>query len=180
MKFRPTLIELICFVGITGILCCVFFPRPHHPLHEVKEKEMFGYWVAIPDGHSAYRLFLTNGGSGLLGVLDIHTNLWSVVSWQVTNREISIDLVPITEPEWSHEYIRGKVFFSDIRAIHGGVNQNGEHWKRERIFYREDSLKQHLAAASAIMTNHSQLLEPGVEGTDTNRAPSAAASRSQH
>jgi hypothetical protein len=160
VKHRPTLVEVLLVVCIAGILLAVFLPRHHHRLRPVTEQEMFGYWVAIPSAHSAFRLFLTNDGAGLLGSRDIYTNLYKVASWHVTNRDISIDLVPITEPEWPHEYIRGKVLFGEISAVRGGVNQNGERWKRDIIFYREEMVRQDLGAAAAIMTNHSQIIEP--------------------
>jgi hypothetical protein len=149
----------------------------------VTKQEMFGCWVAVPSAHSAFRLFLTNDGAGLLGARDIYTNLWRVASWQVTNRDISIDLVPITESKWPHEYIRGKVLFGEISAVRGGVNQNGEHWKRDIIFYREDVVRQDLEAAAAIMTNPTRTIEPdgAANGSqpirsETNRAPSATGS----
>jgi len=145
---------------------------------------MFGYWVSIPSYHSTYRLFLTNGSSGLLGVREIYTDLWSVVSWQVTNHDISIDLASITHPEWHHEYIRGHVELGEINAVHGGINQDGESYKSEMVFYREEMLKEDLAAASAVMTNYHQII--GTESaairsppfrSETNQTPSAAGSR---
>ena len=153
-KFRPTLLELLIIVGILGIVCGLIFPiTSHDHWRPVREQEMFGYWVSMPEVNSAYRLCLTNGGSGLLGVRDIYTNLWSVVSWQVTNRDISIELAPVTFPDWPHEYIRGKVGFGQIRAVRQGINQDGDKWKREMIFYREDRLKQALDEAASVMTN---------------------------
>jgi hypothetical protein len=161
MKYRPTLIEVLVVVCIAGILLAVLMPGHGHRLRPVTEQEMFGHWVAIPSGHSAFRLFLTNGGAGLLGGRDIYTNLWRVASWQVTNYDISIDLVPITEPDWPHEYIRGKVVFGEINAVRGGVNQSGENWKRDITFYREDIIRQNMDAAVAIMTNHGHVIEQG-------------------
>ena len=182
MKYRPTLIELLVVVCIVGILLAVLLPGHHHQPIPVREQEMFGYWLAIPGSHSAFRLFLTNGAAGLLGARDIYTNLWRVSSWQVTNRDISIDLVPITEPDWPHEYIRGRVLFGQIRAVHGGVNQNGQHWKRDIIFYREDMVRQDLDAAAAIMTNHTRIIDGAANGSqpirpETNSTSPAAGSR---
>ena len=184
MKYRPTLIEVLVAICIAGTLLAILLPRHHHRLRPVTEQEMFGYWVAIPRAHSAFRLFLTNEGAGLLGARDIYTNLWRVASWQVTNRDISIDLVPVTEPDWPHEYIRGKVLSGEISAVHGGVNQSGERWKRDIIFYREEMVRQDLDAAAAIMTNHTRIIErDGAANrsqpvrSETNRTSSAAGSR---
>ena len=162
-----SVLELILTVCILGLIAGLLYPvllipgYHHHRPRPVKEQEILGYWVSIPGAHSAYRLFLTNGGSGMLGVRDIYTDLWSVVSWQVTNRDLSIDLAPITHPEWSHEYIRGTVVWSgsEIRAVRGGENQRGERYKVEMIFYREDALRRAMDAASAVMTNHSKIID---------------------
>ena len=184
MKYRPTLIEVLVIICIAGFLLAVLMPGHHHRPRPVTEQEMFGYWVTIPSAHSAFRLFLTNGGAGLLGARDIYTNLWRVASWQVTNRNISIDLVPITEPDWPHEYIRGKVRFGEISAERGGVNQSGERWKRDIIFYRVNMVRQDLDAAAAIMTNHTRIIEQdgAANGSqpirsETNSTSSAAGSR---
>jgi hypothetical protein len=159
VKFRPNILHLLLAVAILGILAATLVPTTHHRLPPVKEQEMFGYWIAIPGAHEAFRLFLTNGGAGCLGSREIYTNLYRVASWHVTNREISIDLEPVTEPSWPHEYIRGKIGFSEIIAVRGGLNQRGEHWKRDINFFREETVLQDLGAASAIMTNHPQITE---------------------
>jgi hypothetical protein len=78
----------------------------------------------------------------------------------VTNRDISIDLEHVTEPSWPREYIRGKVGFGEIAAVRGGLNQSGEHWKREIKFYREETVLQDLGAAASVMTNQFQIIEP--------------------
>jgi hypothetical protein len=183
MRYRPTLIEVLVVIGIAGILLAVVMPGHGHRPRPVTEQEMFGYWVAIPSAHSAFRLFLTNDGAGLLGTRDIYTNLWRVTSWQVTNRDISIELAPITAPEWPNEYIRGKVLYGEIRGARGGVNQNGERWKRDITFYREDIVRQDLAAAAAIMRDHTEIIEPdgAANGSqpirsETNRTSSTAGS----
>lgn len=161
MKIRPNLLQLLLVVAILGILAGIFFPRiSHNRLHPVTEQEMFGFWIAIPSAHEAFRLFLTNGGSGCLGSLEIYTNLYKVASWQVTNRDISIDLEPLTEPSWPHEYIRGKVGIGEICGVRGGVNQSGEKWNRDITFYREKTVLQDLGAAASIMTNWSPVIEP--------------------
>jgi hypothetical protein len=185
LKFRPNILEVLLVVAIIGILAGVLIPitsRDHR--HPVTEQEMFGYWIAIPSAHEAFRLFLTNGGSGSLGSREIYTNLYRVKSWHVTNRDISIDLEPVTEPTWPHEYIRGKVGFSEIVGVRGGVNQSGEHWKRDINFYREETVLQDLGAAASVMTNQSQIIEPdgATNGSqpvrsDTNRTSSAVGSR---
>src|SRR6516165_7744928 len=106
MKLRPKIKGLLLAVAIAamlGILAGTFFPiTPHHRPFPASEQEMFGYWIAIPAAHEAFRLFLTNGGSGCLGSQEIYTNLYRVTSWHVTNRDISIDLEPVTEPSWPH------------------------------------------------------------------------------
>src|SRR6476646_974402 len=136
VKFRLTIIDLLIVVAIMVILAAFIIPTTgHHHPRKVKEQEMFGYWIALPGAHEVFRLFLTNGGTGCLGSREIYTNLYRVASWQVTNRDISIDLEPVTEPKGPHEYIRGKVRFGEIVAVRGGLNQNGEHWKRDIIFY---------------------------------------------
>ena len=121
---------------------------------------MFGYWIAIPSAHEAFRLFLTNGGAGSLGSREIYTNLYRVKSWHVTNRDISIDLESVTEPSWPHVYIRGTVGSGEIIGERGGVNQSGERWKRDINFYREETVLQDLGAAASVMTNQSQIMEP--------------------
>src|SRR5262249_29198004 len=104
MKFRLNILQLLLVIAILGILAGIFFPIvPHHRLRRIKEQEMFGYWIAIPGPHQAFRLFLTNDGGGWLGSRDIYTNLYRVTSWHVTNRDISIDLEPVTEPSWPPE-----------------------------------------------------------------------------
>jgi len=184
MKYRPTVLEVLIIIFIMGVLLAVFMSGHHHRPRPIAEQEMFGYWVAIPSAHSAFRLFLTNSGAGLLGARDIYTNLWKVTSCQVTNRDISINLAQITEPQWPHEYIRGKVLFGEIRAVRGGVNQNGEQWKRDIIFYRENIVRQDLGAVTTVMTNQTQIIEPdgAANGSqpirsETNRTSSAAGSR---
>jgi hypothetical protein len=161
MKTRPNLLQLLLIVAILAIVFAIFFPvtsgRGHRP-RPVKQEEMFGYWLSMPDANSAYRLFLTNG-SGMLGVRDIYTDLWTVAYWQVSNRDISIDLAPVTHPEWNHEYIKGKAYLGAISGVHVGINQNGERYKRDIVFYREDRLRENWQAASAIMTNPSQTIE---------------------
>lgn len=159
MKYRPNIVELLVIVAILAILATVLIPTHHHRPRPVKEQELFGYWIAVPNAHEAFRLFLTNGGSGCLGSREIYTNLYRVASWHVTNRDISIDLEPVTEPSWPHEYIRGKVRIGEIDAVRGGVNQSGENWKRDITFYREEVVLQDLGAAASIMTNGSQIIE---------------------
>jgi hypothetical protein len=169
VKFRPTILEVLVVVAIVGILSAVFFPGHHHRPHPVKEQELFGYWIAIPEAHSVFRLFLTNGGSGWLGSRDIYTNLYRVAAWHVTNRDIVIDLTNMNEPTWPPEYIRGQVGLGrgHITGVRGGVNQNGEHWTRDITFYPEQTVLQDLAAAVSVMTNHFQTVERNGAGNET-------------
>ena len=153
MKFRFTILELLVIVAIAGILAAVFLQPHHRRLRPLQEKELFGYWIAIPEAHSAFRLFLTNGGSGWLGSRDIYTNLYKITDWHVTNRNIVINLTNVNEPTWPREYIRGQAGFGHIVGVRGGVNQNGEHWKRDITFYPEETVLQDIAAAASVMSN---------------------------
>ncbi|SRR6266446_1951011 len=186
MRARPTFVELIVIVCIVAILYAVFTSGHGHRLHPLKAEEMYGCWVSIPSAHSAYRLFLTNGGSGLLGVRDIYTDVWNVVSWQVTNRNLSVDLAPVSHPEWNHEYIRGQVHLGllSVSAVRGGINQAGERYKVEMIFYPEATLRQDLDTVATVMSDHFRNIKPGGPangsqpiGRETNRNPSAVDSR---
>lgn len=168
-KFRLTILELLVVVAIAGILFATFFTFHHHRPRQVEEQELFGYWIAIPEAHTAFRLFLTSAGSGWLGSREIHTNLYRVTTWHVTNRDVVIDLANVTEPTLPREYIRGQVGFGELVGVRGGVNQNGEHWKRDIIFYREKTVLEDLSAAAAVMTNQSQIIR-----SEANRTPSAS------
>ena len=155
---RQNILEVAIVASVAGILFAILFPITSHDhmRWQVKEQEMFGNWIAIPNSHEVFLLFLTNNGSGCLGSVEIYTNLYKVTSWQVTNRDVSIDLQCMTEPSYPSEYIRGKVGFGEtIFAVRGGVNQSGERWKRDIIFYREETVLQDIGAVSFIMTNSS-------------------------
>lgn len=65
----------------------------------------------------------------------------------------------MNEPTWPREYIRGQVGFDRIIGVRGGVNQNGERWKRDIAFYPEQTVLQDLAAAASVMSNQSQVVE---------------------
>jgi hypothetical protein len=159
VKFRLNIFELLLAVAIIVVIAAFFIPVLSHRPRPVKEQEMFGYWIAIPGPHEAFRLFLTNGGAGWLGSWEIYSNLDKVMSWKVTNRDITIDLQSVTEPTWPHEYIRGKVGFSQIVGERGGLNQNGEHWTRDITFYREQEVMHSLAVAASVMTNELKSVE---------------------
>lgn len=166
MKFRPTLLELLLVVAIVAILAATFLPTHHHRrLIPVRENEMYGYWIALPEAHEAFRLFLTNGGSGWLGEREIFTNLYRVTSWHITNRfSIVINLNCVTDSNLPPEYIKGYIPLGkmEINGERGGTNQDGEHWKRDITFYREDIVLKDIKDVSFIMTNQPVLNETNI------------------